>query len=368
MKITAQADALAGALALANSAVRSNTKTASPVRIFADGDAVSFTCADQHTAIVTSASATVNTAGECAVPADRLAALVAGLSAGEQIAINTTENGAQIACGSGNYRLPIIPLRDLPAAITIDTTTAEIEIGGDDVMSLLEPIFATASEKARFNLSGVFWHTVDDKLVAVATDGTRLCRVAVSAAEFSLGRDLIIPTKVAATLRKIVAHTKPKFLTLRRSRALIAVSGNGFEFTSRLIDAGYPNYERVIPPPSANVVTCDRAHLVAALARLSAVATHTEPPLLALSWANAGPLNVTLARQPGDGSDIIAAETTGAARFAVPLGQLAELLGEFGASRIINFESGIGPLLINGANNKLALIMPWAWKFCDDDP
>jgi DNA polymerase-3 subunit beta len=218
MKISAQAGAMAGALTLASSTARSSMKTASSVRIIADGDAVSFTCADQHTTIVTTASAAVNTPGECAVPADRLAALVAGLPARAQITINTTENGAHIACGSGNYRLPTIPLRDLPTAVAIDTTTAEIAISGEELLYPLDPLFAASQEKHRFNICGIFLHSVGDQLVAAATDGLRLCRVSVPASTFSASRDLTIPAKPAAMLRKIILTLKPKLVTLRRSR------------------------------------------------------------------------------------------------------------------------------------------------------
>jgi DNA polymerase III subunit beta len=364
MKVVAKAGALAGALALAAPAMRSTKNNSAPVRLVAAGDAISITCADPNIALVTRLLATVIEQGETMLSADRLAALVAGFAAGAQLKIVASEKGATVSCGNSQYRLPVIPGSDLPAPLAIDdAATAEIEIGGDDVLLLLEPLYAAGNEHTRFNLGGVFLHSVGGRLAGVATDGARLCRVSVPAAEFSLTRDLILPSKPAATLRRVLLQMKPKQVTLRRSRTLIAFSGSGFSFTSRLIDSNYPDYEAVMPAASPNVITCARAELLAAVARLAAMA-NADPPLLALSWTNAGSLYLTLARQPGDASDVIAAEAKGVANLAVPLSQLMEMLNDFKAERI-RFEAGTGaPLVVQGDGGaKLALLMPATWKF-----
>ena len=103
-----------------------------------------------------------------------------------------------------------------------------------------------------------------------------------------------------------------------------------------------------------------RSELLAALSRLAAVAT-ADPPLLALSWTNAGPLKLFLARQPGDGADAIAAQAHGAAKIAVPLSQLTAMIDEFSGERV-QLEAA-GPLVIRSKGEKLALLMPCAWNF-----
>jgi DNA polymerase III subunit beta len=367
VELSAKAGAMASALALATSAMRGVKKMTMPVRLVAAGDVISIICADKHASLCIRIPATIIEPGESMMPAGRLAALTAGFAAGTMIKITTSETGATVACGNSKYRLPSIPAVYMPQDIVIDDAIAEISIAGDDALLLFEPLYATGDEETRFNLAGVFLQSVEGQLVSVATDGSRLCRVSILANDFSPGRDLTIPTKSAATLRRIVNQMKPAMVTLRRSVGLIAVSSNNFTFTARLIRGNYPAYERVVPATSQTTAACARADLLAAATRLAVIAASDQPtPLLALAWASAGPMRVALARQPSDGDDAIEAEASGVARFAVPLSQFVETLNEFKVDRI-RLASGVGPLVIQGEGcthgEKLALLMPSAWNF-----
>jgi hypothetical protein len=105
-------------------------------------------------------------------------------------------------------------------------------------------------------------------------------------------------------------------VTLRRSQRLLAVVTPEFEFTTQLIAGPFPDYQRVIPAVSGNSAACDRAELLAALARLEAVST-ADAALVALVFGGAAHVDVYLARQPDDGRDAIDAEVTGVAMTAL---------------------------------------------------
>jgi DNA polymerase-3 subunit beta len=348
---------LASALSLA--AAAGNKKTPALARLMAADGVVSICCDNGNIAIKAAAAATIQEPGEAATAVDRLAALVTAFSPNAPVTISTTENMATIICGNSKSRLPTIPLIDLPAALALEGEIGRVEISGGDCLILLEPSTAAGTETTRQYLRGVLLHDVDGKLVSIATDGRRLIRTSIPAGAFSAGRDLVIPTEAVATLHKIIVKTKSDMVKVIRSRTLLSVAASEFEFTTRLIDAGdsgFPAYERVIPPPLVNSVTIIRAELIASLSRLAAVVT-AAGPLAALAWTGAPQLNVFLARQPDDGSDVIAAEaTTGAARVVVPLQQLADMLDEFADVRL-RLEADEGrPLVIHGENEKLALI------------
>jgi DNA polymerase III subunit beta len=364
LKFTTKAGEFARSLALMASVMHAIKKGSSVVRMAATPEEVSITCSDHHMALIIRISASVVEPGECALAADRLAALVAGFAANVQLAVSSSDTGTTVGCGSSNYRLPVIPLTDMPTALALDHTMAEIEIGGEDVLLLLEPLYAAAKDQAQYSFGGLFLHSVNGQLASVATDGVRLCRVSIPAADFSPGRDLILPTKPATTLRRIVTQMKPHMVKVRRSRTLIAFSGGDFEFTSRLLDSSYSNYEAIIPVASANVITCARAELRAALGRLAAVANTEAPPLLALCWTHGGPLCLTLARQPGDATDLVNGIAHGSARLAVSLTQFMEVLNDFRVESI-RFEASAGPLVIqpDGLAQKLALLVPSRWNF-----
>lgn len=363
MKIVAHAGTIASALALA-AAARPNKRipALSAVRIVATDGTVSVTCSDNSFAITAKAAAEVIEPGQTAVAADRLASLTAGFAVGEKVTISTAENLATIVCGNSRSRLPVFPWDDLPAALTPDGEIARVEITGADCLILLEPLPAAATEATRFYLCGIFWHSLDERLVAVATDGHRLIHTCIAAGNFSERRDLILSREAAAVLFRLIKSTRPDVVTLRRSRTLLIVTAPDFEFVSRLIDGTFPAYENVLPAASPNAVTCNRAELLAALSRLSAVAA-VEPALLALSFDSPPHLNVTLARQPDDGVDAVVAETVGAAKVAVPLNQFAGMVGEFDSEHVRIEAAANKPLVLRADGDKLALIVPSAWNF-----
>ena len=245
----------------------------------------------------------------------------------------------------------------MPDVLAIGAATGEVEISGACLLTLLEPLPAASTEATRYYLNGIFLQSVGGKLVAAATDGFRLFRTAIAAAKFTDDRRTILPRDAAAILHRLVRATRPDMVTLRRSKTLLAVDAPGFQFCTKLVDAMYPDFERVIPSASDNGAVCDRAELRAALSRLAAVAT--ADPLVALSWAAAGELRMCLARQPDCGADAIAAEVKSRARITVPLPQLVRMISEFSDERIRleAADAGQRPLVIK-SRDKLGLIMP----------
>ena len=362
MNIQAQAGTLASALALVTAAAAKNKM--GTVQVTAATNTLTFTGTNQNMTLAAKLAALVLEPGEIAVSGDRLAALVGGFGKAAALDISTDGSRVLIANGARGYRLPTVPAADVLTALALDGENGRLEIGGADLLRLLEPLEATDHDTARYYLGGVFWHTVENTLVATGTNGKCLIRCIIPAGTFSSDRDLVVPAAAIGVLRKIERIARPASVTLRRSRTLLAVECGAFEFVTRLINVVYPAYETVIPPSSANAVICNREELFGALTRLIAVATSTAP-LLALSWGEGGSLNLSLARQPDAGADIIGGGASGAARFAAPIDQVAAMLAELRGQDIrLEYSEG-RPLVMKSENTeqKIALVMPAAWNF-----
>jgi DNA polymerase-3 subunit beta len=353
VKIAARAAAISSALSLIAAARQRD----SPTSIFAGEGGITVVAADLGITIEAKVEGNIIVPGAVAVPADRIAALISAFAADAIIQINAEPNGVTI----GRYRLQRSV--DMPPPPTLTGEIGRIEIDGVSCISLLSVASAAATDESRFVLTGIFLRTVDHWLIAVGTNGTRLIRQGVAAGRFSFERDLIVPTRSAAALARLIRQTKSGRVLLRRSKSMLAASGNGFSFTSRLIDAEYPPYEALIPELTENTVVVDRVDLLAALARLGAV-TRGEVPLIALTWTEGTPLHVFLARQPDDGADDIAAETKGRARIALVPQQFAAMLSEFGTKRV-QLGAAADRLLITG-EDKLAVLVACRWHFQDE--
>ncbi|MEH2563504.1 DNA polymerase III subunit beta family protein [Bradyrhizobium sp. AZCC 2289] len=363
MKFSAPARVLSNAIALPSAiSLRANSPVVA--QLAATGAAVSIRCTENTMGtIATGVPALIAAPGETVVSLGRLAALVAGFAADAVLEIEATGHTLSVVSGTSRLRLPIVPVTDLPLPIATDQEIGRVEISRAECLKLLEPLAAAEEARSRFYLAGVFLQSLDDQLVAVATDGVRLIRTSVAASTFSEDGNLIVPTEVAIALRRVLQKSPAANVVLRRSRTLIAFEASEFCFTARLVDAGYPAYERLIPPPSSNSVVCDRLNLLAVVLRLSAAAPSIETALVALSWGQGSKLELHLARCPLDGADVVAAEVHGSAEVALSLPQLLALLKEFSSVQI-QLETANGqPVVIRGAGNKLALIVRSYWNF-----
>lgn len=363
MKLSAPACLLSDAISLAN-VIKRGANSQSFAHLATTRNAVSIACTDKTVGtIATSVPATIHEPGETAVCISRLAALVSSFAADAIVDIEATTRTLNVVCGSSRSRLAAVPLPELPSPVAIEQEIGRIEISSADCLQLLEPLAVADAGRSRFYLAGVFWHSLNDQLVAVSTDGTRLIRTSVAAPTFSVDRSVIVPTEVASALRRLLQKADAFRVTLRRSRSLIAIEAPSFSFTARLIESTYPAYEAVIPPPASHSVICDRLKLIAALSRLNAAAHNTDSALVALSWGNGTCLDLYLARSPLDGADVIAAQVRGNAKVALSLAQFMALLKEFGCEHIQLETANEQPVVIRSADEKLALLVRSKWNF-----
>jgi DNA polymerase-3 subunit beta len=301
--------------------------------------------------------------GEAAVPGERLAALVAAMAPDRTVTVTSTDNYATVTAGRSRYRLPILPLDQLPAPLSLGETFGEIEIDRDDALRLLaRPLFAASTEETRYYLNGLFLQTTGGELTVVGTDGHRLVRIIMPVAgTLSSDRRLIIPLGSVKLIIKILRSAKPdSAVRLRRAPTLFEVSVGDVGFVSKLIDGEFPQYERIFPKPSENNVVINRAELAQAIARLAAVAVTGDQKMRVaqLSWAADG---LHLALGDDVAHDVIEAETSGTGGVAVQIAHLAELLDELKGERIsLNVNGPNDPILIGDPDDAgiTALQMP----------
>jgi DNA polymerase-3 subunit beta len=370
MKLKANAGGLAGALALAGLALETRVVIAilGCVHIKAGTDGVThFAVNVLDRAITVTAKAEVTEPGETVVRAAALAGLVNGFPKDGTVEINSDTEGATVRCGRARYRLPVLPIDQLPPAPVIDVVVGEIELDRKELLAAIKQVvFAASTEETRYYLNGLLLHDEGDRLVLVATDAYRLAKRQLTSAPFSVDHSCIVPLRTIAPLIKLLGKTTAEEVRLRRSKALLEVSAPSFVLVSKLIDASYPDYARIIPKCPTNSATVDRTDLVAALVRLNAVSEHGEKlaALVGLAWEPAKPvLRLSLPNQPDAADDAIAATITGAASIwtAAQIAHIAELVDQIHNRNIrIATDGAGGAILVTDPDddNLLVIQMP----------
>lgn len=171
-----------------------------------------------------------------------------------------------IKAGSSRFTLATLDAEGFPA--TEDSP-------GDMEFNLQEKIlhrllqathFSMAQQDVRYYLNGMLLR-VDGSISTVATDGHRLA-MCTSKEEFGLtGNELIIPRKGVHELLRLLDNNGDREFTVTLMPNHIRLSTKDFTFTSKLIHARFPDYNRVIPKKGNIAIVLERERLKGALSR-----------------------------------------------------------------------------------------------------
>ncbi|WP_187435463.1 DNA polymerase III subunit beta [Bradyrhizobium cytisi] len=317
---------LAAALGLAALPVRERESQRTPalgaVRLTANGDCLSVAATSIDGSIRTGVEASAE--GEMAVPLERLSSLVRHLPADAEITIAADDKGATISLGRSRFRLPVIPLVDLPQMFGLGEITGAIELEAKIARDLFaRPAFAITQEEARYVFRGICLYNAATNLVAGASDGVRACFVCTPAAtSLSVDRSLIVHCDVAKIIVRLLTNATGK-VVLRRSDRLFGLDGANFALATKLIDATFPDCERATAGERPNSVLVDRTTLSESLARFKAVADPlVKTQRVILRWGADG-----LRLNSHDNVEDLTAEAVGDAVTAIQLPHLLDLVG-----------------------------------------
>lgn len=323
-------------------------------------------------AVALTVPAGVERSGEVAVPGQRFADLAAGFPRNATMTVSGDGRAACVGCGRSRFRLPVVSRADLPEMPAVGAETGRVQLARAVALQLFaRPLFAVETEQTRYYLNGIFLHDLDGALVAVGTDAHRLCRVVVpGAAGLSQDNRLIVPRSACNIVGKLLADRANERITLRRSATLLEIEGASFTFISKMVDATYPDYRRVVPQPSSNTATVSRSELARALARISAVLdpqVKSISRLVGLMWrAPEQELRLCVPGWPDMADDVVAAEVTGNSKTALRIAYFDGLLDELAGERVkLDANDASSPMLVTDPEvaDLLMLLMPCAWPF-----
>lgn len=304
MQLICERDALNRALSFVISRARSKIKIPIllNVKIEARHNEIVLTATDLDTRSEAACGAEVSAKGGTTVPAERLARLVDGLPAGSQLTLSMLPNELKIDCGRSHYRLPTMPIEDFPVEFEPSNPT-EFELGCVDVKTLLDVSAAITVDGSRKMLEGgLLYQKQAGEIAMIATNGKQLVRRAIANGIAFDGR-YIIPK---AAMTEIVKLASEGELLFRCGANAIEVSQGRRLFCSKLIEAEYPDIDRLIPKLTEHFILVDRAEFMAAFKRLSGLAT--EYSTIDLRWKRHVPTLEMSLSGDGTGAEQIACE------------------------------------------------------------
>ena len=257
----------------------------------------SVTATDMELELIASLDLDSEVDGEVTVPARKLIDICRALPPEAVLSFQTYKDGAVLRAGKSRFTLSTLPADDYPSFDLIESETA-FKLTQGSLKRLIELThFAMAHQDVRYYLNGLMLEISANRLRAVATDGHRLAiaDVDMDIADAGETRTVILPRKGVIELLRLLGNGDEQ-VCVSMSANQVRISLESIEFTSKLIDGKFPDYERVIPKidESDKRILVDRELLRQSLVRASilsndkyrAIRLSLEPGVLRLVASN----------------------------------------------------------------------------------
>ena len=193
--------------------------------------------------------ANIKTEGELTIPSQLLFDIVRKAPEDSRIELREESESGQVFIffGDSKFSLPYLPTSDFPE-MEEENLNQSISLDSKKLSYLLNDTkFSMGVDESRQYLNGIYFHHIENKLIAVATDGHRLSKCQVICEQnFTDFEGIIIPKKTVFEITKILENVSES-IKLSFSKTKIKLDLKNLILTSKLLNANFPDYESVIP-------------------------------------------------------------------------------------------------------------------------
>lgn len=302
-----------------------------------------------------------STDGVTTVPARLLTEFISNLPKGENVKISAKDDKVTISAGKYTSTINGAPADDFPELPEIDEEKAVVfKIGADEFKGgLTRVLVASSSDFSRPALTGVFFNTNEKSLFAASTDGYRV-------AEHKLISDVqseisvIVPSNTLQEVLRALGDDSEE-VEISFNDDLVRFRLGEVEIISKLIDAAYPDYRKLIPKEHTIEVELDRGELIR-VSKLAALFSRAASGSIICEAAAPDSFSVrSIASELGENTSSVPASVTGEGKASLNSRFFIDALNSFdGETLHISFSGGVTPMLLKNPKNAdyVHLVMP----------
>jgi|TARA_B110000483_G_scaffold141911_1_gene169481 DNA polymerase-3 subunit beta len=274
MKFSTDRESLLSALQLVAGVVerRQTLPVLSNVLVVAEDGKLELTGTDLEVEIVARVQGVhVDAGGSSTIPARKWLDICKSLPEGSDISIQQDGEQVEIVSGRSRFKLSTLPASEFPN-VEGGQNVDGFKVSRRNLKGMIEKVaFSMAHQDVRYYLNGMLIEHTAEHLRMVATDGHRLAMVtnghesAGGAVETSQS---ILPRKGVLELSRLLDDSD--------NEVEISIGANHFrlisdemEFTSKLVDGKFPDYQKVVPQGGDKFILSNRQNLKAAFSRAS---------------------------------------------------------------------------------------------------
>ncbi len=233
---------------------------------------------DQELAISTELDVMSTEDGEVLIPARRLTDLVKSLGNEGMLDVIVDEQSMVVNLRTpfGEYFLKGVDVTEFPSIPEFKKESSFSLSKADAQRIAAKTTFAVSREEYRPAMTGVYFESKHDHLLAVATDGYRLVKLTIAAKGEDFPADIaaIIPDRAVNLLAKADNDIEVSInKTHARFRSELTTT------VTRLIDEKFPNYDNVIPKDNDKICVVKQSELLSAIKRISLFTSTVSPQI-----------------------------------------------------------------------------------------
>lgn len=223
----------------------------------------------------TTIECTVHEKGMCVIHTQSILQIVRALPDGEITMDIDANGGAVLSGGKVNVRISAGPGETFPT-MPMFIGTKSFRIAQYRLRRVLsETVFAVAqNDLLRMGFNGGLLRIKGNELIVVGCDNHKLaascCTVSPSDVE-SEDTEILIPGKFLSELHRLLSDTEDEIIMILGRKHAIFHLGPIYFFT-RILETGYPDYEKMLPSAYTTEAFLSRTELLEAVERASIIA------------------------------------------------------------------------------------------------
>ena len=233
-------------------------------------DTLKLLATDLELGLRSQCKASIKKPGELTLPAKKLFEIVRELPETDiRIKQDGEKDQVTITADQFKSKIQTLPKTDFPSVPTPPGTN-QVSLPRKELHVMVSRTqFAITGEDTRYFLNGALFVLKADAMDLVATDGHRLA-LATTPRESKDTEETrtIFPKKTLIELSKLLADSESKDISYECGEAHLFFKVDGRELISRMIDAQFPAFERVIPKGNDKKIEFDRDRLTSAIKRV----------------------------------------------------------------------------------------------------
>ncbi len=278
-------------------------------------------------AITEHVGAKVSVEGSVTVPARLFQEYIASLPAGN-IDLSVKDNKVHISTGSYKSTINGMAADEFPVVPNLERTGGWT-IGAKELKrGLQQVIFAAANDETRPLLTGVFLHTYEGFLYAVATDSYRLAEKRLIPLKKDIS--LVVPSTALQDLMRIIGDNTETEVKIYEDGQQVLFAVGESELISRLVDGNYPDYRKLIPSSFSITAEFERSELTNVTKVASLFARESAGSIVInFNEAEKKVSISSVASQLGENTSTISTQVTGTGEVSLNSRYLIDALGAF---------------------------------------